>query len=118
MRIHSRHYINYKTFRLRQIHCLEFIRKCGFSSVDDNKTVVLDYEDVYEYCRENEENIRTVFDCKKMEFSGELDKNKKVSLAMYINHKLESMFGINIGKTLNSGKVKTYCIKKLYNLDL
>jgi hypothetical protein len=112
------HYINYKTFRLRQIHCLEFIRKCGFNSVDDNKSVVLDYKDVYEYCRQNEENIRTVFDCKKVEWNGKLDRTEKITLAMYINHKLESMFGISIGKTLNSGKVKTYCIKKLYDLDL
>jgi hypothetical protein len=98
-------------------YCLEFVKKCGFSSIDDEKKVLLDYKDVYEYCRENEENIRIVFAIKQMEWSGELDANQKISLSRYINHKIESMFGINIGKINRGGNIKEYCIKKLNSLD-
>jgi hypothetical protein len=110
------HNIHYNTIDLKVKECLQFVKHCGFNIIDDNTTLQLDYTNVHNYCKNNEEMLRSLFNCKKMEWKKELDSKEKIKLSMYINHKLENILGISIGKINKEGRCKEYKINKLFKL--
>lgn len=110
------HNIHYNTIDLKVKECLQFIKHCGFNSIDDNTTLQLNYTNVHNYCRNNEEKLRSLFNCKKMEWKEEIDSKEKIKLSMYINHKLENILGISINKISKEGRCKEYKINKLFKL--
>lgn len=97
-----------KTFH-KLYHCLQFIKHAGFKSIGDMDKIKIDYPSVHLYCRENEENIRAVFERSKiMVWSDEdtdMDPNEKMALSKYVNQKLESMLGIRLTPT-SKGSLK------------
>jgi len=80
---------------LKLKHCFEFLKAAGFTSITDTKKIKLDWNTLHTYCKENEEELHCLFECKKMNWKTELDKNEKSSLNLYVNKKLENMLGIN-----------------------
>jgi len=109
------HYsIHYKTIWRKTIICLNFLKQVGFKSLEDLTKIKLDYKDIHNYCKENEKVIRSIFDCKIMEWDDELNHNEKNALSKYVNQKLESVLGIRITPTSKGSK--SYNIHKCFIL--
>ena len=87
--------IHYNKKWLKLKHCFSFLKELGFNSINDTRKIKINWNNVHTYCKENEENIQCLFDCKKMIWKTEIDSDEKKSLNLYINKKLESMIGIN-----------------------
>jgi len=94
------HKICYDTFQLKSIYALEFLKYAGFSNikicVEKNE---IKWADLVKYCRDNEGNIRTAFNCEKAKkFEGEIHRELKMSIMRYINPKLQSVYGVKMKK--------------------
>ncbi len=87
--------IHYDKRWLKLKHCFHFLKAVGFESINDTKKIKLNWNALHTYCKENEEDIYCLFDCKRMDWEDELDSNEKKSLSKYVNKKLESMIGLN-----------------------
>jgi hypothetical protein len=90
--------IHYDKRWLKLKHCFHFLKAVGFERLNDTKKIKLDWNALHNYCKENEDDIYCLFDCKRMNWKEELDSNEKVSLSKYVNKKLENMLGINFEK--------------------
>jgi hypothetical protein len=117
-KIHSK--IHYdKTFH-KIYHCLNFVKAAGFNSLSDINKIKIDYSNLHKYCRENEENIRAVFERSKFmvwsDNDDKLEPNEKNSLSKYVNQKLESYFGIRLSKAGSGGSCNKYEINHLFSL--
>lgn len=92
--------------------CLSILHSAGFEGFIDTEKIKPDWNSIHRYCTEHEKEIRGVFGCKKMNWSETLDKNEKVSLSMYINHKLDTVLGCRITKPYD--KATTYILSTLF----
>jgi hypothetical protein len=90
--------IHYDKRWLKLKQCFHFLKAVGFERLNDIKKIKLNWNALHTYCKENEDDIYCLFDCKRMYWKEELDNNEKLSLSKYVNKKLESMLGINFEK--------------------
>lgn len=89
--------INYDKTYHKLYHCVNFLKYAGFSKVNDENKIRPDFKSMLEYCRENEKEIRTLFGCKKMEWSEDVNSKGIIqSLTKYINAKLEGCLGVKV----------------------
>ena len=96
------------------LHCLQFIFTAGFSSLNDEQKINIDYNALHQYCKNNEVVMRAVFGSKIMSWKDELDGNEKKALSKFINQKLEAMLGARITPTSKGSK--SFKINKLFIL--
>ena len=78
------------------MHCLLFLKAGGFTSISQTDKIKLNWIELHNYCKINEKDIYTLFDCKHILWKHELDKDEKKSLGHYVNNKLEAVFGIKL----------------------
>ena len=77
----------------------------------------MNWNKLLEYCRENEEEIRTLFNNKRMDWNrGIEERGVKQSLMQFVNQKLESLLAVCIEAT--SGNRQYHQIKPLFNLKI
>jgi len=107
--------IHYDKTYLKMYHCLNFLKYAGFEMINDGNKIKPNFQNMLKYVRDNEKDIRILFDSKEIKFPEELEKNTKQSLIKYINSKLENVFGIKIEKT-SGHKDAYYKIKELFQL--
>jgi hypothetical protein len=109
-KIHNQ--IHYDKTFYKIYHCLNFVKEAGFKTLNDTDKIKVDYSNLHRYCRENEENIRAVFERSKFmvwsDNDDKLDPNEKKSLSKYVNQKLESCFGIRLSKATKGGTYNNY----------
>lgn len=91
--------INYDKSYNKLYHCVNFLKCAGFSKINDESKIRPDFRSILEYCRDNEKGIRTLFGCKKMEWSDLSSKTTIQSLVQYINSKLDSCLGVKVEKS-------------------
>ncbi len=109
--IHGSIHYDKKYYKL--MHCFGLLKAAGFESVGDLFKVELDWKALHEYAKKHEEEIRTLFDVREMEWNDTLDANEKKSLMKWINSKLESCLGICIKRTWDR-----ICYELDYKFDL
>jgi len=95
-------------------HCLNILKCAGFEMINDEKKIKPNFQNILKYVKDNDDDIRAAFNCKKISWPEELEKNTKQSLMMYINSKLENTIGIKINSTSKKGIY--YTINKLFQL--
>ena len=94
-------------------HCLQFVYTAGFSSLKDEERIRINYEELHQYCKDHEEDMRVVFGSKIMRWKEVLDGNEKNALSKFINQKLEAVLGIRLTPTSKGSSMK-YIIHKLF----
>lgn len=110
------HSIHYDRKWLKIKICLEMLKAAGFTVLNNSEKRKLDWNSLHQYCKENEEKIRVLFDVDKKIWKDEIDANEKKGLMKYANSKLEQMLAINI-KANNKlkGKDPDYSIAYCFN---
>lgn len=109
--VHSIHY-NKKWLKLKI--CMEFLKAAGFKKLEAGaEKVKLNWEELHSYCKENEQHIRALFDCKRMEWKETLDGKEKQSLNQYITKKLEKEMALKF--RCDNGRKIYYHIEYLFN---
>ena len=96
------------------LHCLQFIFTAGFSSLNDDQKIKIDYHALHKYCKDNEAVMRAVFGSKIMTWKDTINGNEKKSLILFINQKLEAMLVVRITPTSKGSK--SFQINKLFKL--
>ena len=109
--------IHYNSKWLKLKHCFGFLDALGFERLDQKEKIKMDWNKLLEYCQENEEEIRTLFNSKAMNWNRNIEeKGVKQSLMNYVNQKLEPLLAVSIEATNNERKY--YKIKPLFNLKI
>ena len=99
--VHSLHY-DRKWLKLKV--CLEMLQIAGYNILDDKVKTKIEWNKLHDYCRNNEEIIRGLFDINRKVWKQTLDSSEKNSLSKYVNSKLEKMLAIHL-KTTSSKNV-------------
>ena len=107
--------IHYKKEELKLIQCFKILKEAGYTTLSDTAKIKLDYSVLHNYCKQNELNIRTLFDSKIMDWKEEIDGNEKKSLMNYINQKLESLLAVRISPTSKGSQ--SYVILPLVKVE-
>ena len=117
-KIHSQ--IHYDKTFYKIYHCLQFIKEAGFKTISDTDKIKIDYSGIHRYCKENQDDIRAVFERSKImiwsDDSKDLSPNEKKALSKYINQKLDSCLSIRISKASKGGCSVKYEINQLFTL--
>jgi hypothetical protein len=109
--------IHYNSKWLKLKHCFGFLDAVGFTKLDQKEKIKMDWNKLLEYCRENEEEIRTLFSSKRMDWNRGIDeRGVKQSLMNYVNQKLEPFLAVSVEATSN--KIIFHQIKPLFNLKM
>lgn len=108
--VHKSIHYNKRYFKL--YYCLNFLKVAGFSSVNDTQKLKFDHMELWDYCRENEPQIRALWNSKKIDFEvkSQLEGKDKQSLLKYVNSKLSECLGISISRDGTKYKKETYTI--------
>jgi len=107
--------IHYDKTYLKMYHCLNFLKYAGFEMINDEKKIKPNFENMLKYVRDNEKDIRILFDSKEIKLKNDLDSNTKNAMMKFINSKLENVFGIKFEKT-SGHKDAYYKIKEMFQL--
>ena len=65
--------IHYNSKWLKLKHCFGFLDAVGFTKLDQKEKIKMDWNKLLEYCRDNEEEIRTLFNSKKMDCNRDIE---------------------------------------------
>jgi hypothetical protein len=107
--------IHYNSKWLKLKHCFGFLDAVGFERLDQKEKIKMDWNKLLEYCQDNEEEIRTLFNGKAMNWNRSIEeRGVKQSLMNYVNQKLEPLLAVSIEST--SGHRQYHTIKPLFNL--
>jgi hypothetical protein len=120
------HSIQYNKKWLKIKTCLEFLQAMGFKTLkeptdnlekDKENGLVIspNWTRLHDYCRQNEERIRALFENKKMSWEETLTNVEKKNLSQFVNQKLESTIGIKF--TSNTRRV-WYTLNFLFQPDI
>jgi hypothetical protein len=97
--------ITYNKRWLKIKHCLEFLKCAGFNSLEyvgkEKQKLKINWDEMLRYCRENEKEIRSVFECKENVFGSDVTVDEKKSIIHYINSKLLNVIGFSITSRTN-----------------
>ena len=88
---------------------LGILHMAGFEEFLQTTPIKPKWDDIHRFVREHEKEFRAVFGGKKMSWSEDFGGKEKAALAMFINHKIEHVFGVRF-KT-NSNQRLVYSIE-------
>ncbi len=80
---------------------LGILHMAGFEGFSTTTPIKPNWDDIHHFVREHEKEFLAVFGGKKIKWSEELDKREKATLAMFINHKIEHVFGVRFKTNSN-----------------
>ena len=107
--------IHYNSKWLKLKHCFGFLDAVGFAKLDQKEKIKMDWQKLLEYCRDNEEEIRTLFNSKRMDWNRDIEeRGVKQSLIQYVNNKIETLLAVCLEAT--NGHRQYYQINPLFNL--
>ena len=109
--------IHYNSKWLKLKHCFGFLDAVGFTKLDQKEKIKMDWQKLLEYCRDNEEEIRTLFNSKKIDWNrGIEERGVKQSLIQYVNNKTEPLLAVCLVST--GDKCIYHQIKALFRLKM
>jgi hypothetical protein len=92
--------IHYNSKWLKLKHCFGFLDAVGFTKLDQKEKIKMNWQRLLEYCRDNEEEIRTLFNSKRMDWNRDIeDRGVKQSLMQFVNNKLDPLLAVSIEAT-------------------
>lgn len=109
--VHKSIHYNKRYFKL--YYCLNFLKVAGFSCINDTQKLKFDHMELWDYCRENEPQIRALWNSKKIDFEvkSQLEGKEKNRLMKYVNSKLSECLGVSITSDNQKRSTSRYCIE-------
>jgi len=99
---------------MKKIYCLKMLKAAGFTTMLDPEQIELRWEELLDFCRQNEEYIRATFQTQgKVKFGESVDSKSKKQVIKYVNLKLLDTFGITIGR--KHDKAKTHQLNLVFS---
>jgi len=88
--------LKWDTRWLKIKHCFGIIKAAGFNGLKDDRKIKLDWVNLHRYCKNNELDIRTLWNVRKMDWNEEFEEDDKNSLMQYVQMKLKDVFNLTI----------------------